>query len=128
MSNPLNYEDKIWGRVAHLFNEHVAVSLLEVNAGFRCSVHQHIRRWNLFRVMSGRIDVVIYRAARGVVTSLFEAERHELRAGDEYEVPPCQWHTFHVVESGRVVEIYWAEDGGPISLDDIIRLDAGGPI
>ena len=50
MFEPFN-ETKVWGSVFHLFaSPHAAVSLLNVNAGTRCSRHKHQDRANQFAV------------------------------------------------------------------------------
>ena len=47
----MNWEKKCWGEVLHTFEDpHAAVSHLRVKAGFRCSLHYHLSRANLFVV------------------------------------------------------------------------------
>ena len=119
------YEDKVWGRVQHIFaSPEAAVSLLEVKAGFRCSVHRHRWRINLFAVQEGKVRICWYEG-EGTTTlrTLF------LGPGDIYEMPVCIYHWFEVVESGRMVEVYWRSSFiHSVEHDDIERLDVGGPI
>lgn len=117
------WEEKIWGQVMHVFADpHAAVSLLEVNAGYRCSVHYHEHRVNQFCVTAGRIVVEEYHTL-GYQDSVAP---HELGVGDVLIVPAGIWHCFRVLESGTVVENYWSANGAPVEIDDIIRQDVGG--
>lgn len=128
-SQPPAWEQKCWGEVQHVFNSpDVAVSVLKVKAGFRCSKHLHRTRVNRFVVVSGCIKVWSWAS---------EAEFHEYPDNPTWvddlhlggvqtttvsaEVP----HMFVVRESGLVVEIY-TPDGGPVDIDDIVRFDEGG--
>jgi mannose-6-phosphate isomerase-like protein (cupin superfamily) len=118
MNIPL--ERKVWGAVRHAFvSDACAVSILEVTQGFRCSRHYHRHRINRFIVQSGAIQVVT--SIRGTGTR----ECTILQAGDMLDVQPGVEHWFEVVESGIVVEVYFAP---ALRLDDIVRLDVGEAI
>ena len=107
-------ETKVWGKVQHVFgSDSCAVSVLDVNAGYRCSRHYHKHRVNRFIVHSGEIDVILHH--QGIT--------HRLKAGDIYDVEPGVVHSFSVIKSGVVVEVYWP---APVRMDDIIREDLGG--
>lgn len=113
------WETKVWGRVQHIFADpHAAVSCLVIEKGYRCSVHRHIHRANLFAVQCGRIVVDTY-DGDGV-------ESVYLGPGDTYSVPSGVWHCFRVIESGSLTEVYWPDRGGEVRLDDIERRDVGG--
>lgn len=112
-------EEKVWGRVQHIFvSPHAAVSCLEVRAGYRCSRHLHSQRANLFAVLEGQIVVEIWPNGR--------SELIELGPGDTCTVPSGVPHRFRVLQSGRVVEVYWPDRGGEVSMADIHRFDVGG--
>lgn len=107
-------EEKVWGKARHIFSSpSCAVSVLEVNEGFRCSRHYHRHRVNRFVVQSGEINVVTPYGA------------NNLKPGEVFDVPAGMLHWFEVVKSGIVVEIYWAP---PVELGDIVRSDLGGKL
>lgn len=128
------WESKIWGEVTHcFFSPAVAVSVLWVNAGFRCSRHLHKRRRNFFYVVRGEIEVWEW-ASEGDVKQNPNMPVYIHRIGDE--VSGRKWnsvsvnskrpHMFRVLESGIVVEIYTpAASGGAVDVDDIVRFDCG---
>ena len=126
MINTVNYEEKCWGKVAHLFDEEISVSLLQVNKGFCSSIHKHNHRWNSFQMMSGCMNVVVFRKEMdGRPVRWYE---HTLRAGEGCKIRPTVLHRFEVIETGKVVEIYWVTDGTKIDINDIVRLDEGGKL
>ena len=109
-------ETKVWGKVRHVFGSEVcAVSILEVEKGFRRSKHYHENRINRFIVHSGIIEVILHD----------QGTRHSLGTGDVFDVEPGALHSFEVIESGIIVEIYWSP---PVRQDDIIRMELGGKI
>ena len=111
------WEEKCWGRVQHIFaSSHAAVSILEVNAGWRCSIHLHEDRVNLFAVQSGLLVVEMFEPMNSM---------HLLKPGDRLEVPSWCDHRFRVLESGHVTEVYWPAFDGIVRLDDIVRRDVG---
>jgi len=117
----VNREEKCWGSVIHVFaSERAATSCLWVKAGFQCSRHYHEDRANQFTVMSGRIKVEEWPREGGVTTTM-------LSEGETHTVPSGRVHRFRVLESGQVVEVYYPDNGGTVRLDDIVRLDEGGP-
>ena len=119
-------ETKIWGTVRHLFDDDASVSILRVNAGFCCSRHYHIHRWNRFDVIRGCIAVIMY--GMNLNGDLIVMSRQVLRASEGYPVPPDIIHRFEVIESGIVVETYWTTDGSPVQADDIKRIDVGSKL
>lgn len=115
-------EKKCWGRVQHIFSSpHAAVSLLDVKAGFKCSTHRHMYRGNLFAVKSGMIVVERWLEGFGTKSTFIE-----LGPGDTVSVPALELHRFRVTASGFVVEVYYPDNGGMVSINDIERLDEGG--
>jgi mannose-6-phosphate isomerase-like protein (cupin superfamily) len=116
---PGQWEPKVWGSVCHLFTaDHVAVSHLRVNVGYRCSQHYHDDRVNMFVIVSGKVLIE--------VTEANVKRSHILVAGETLIVSNRCVHCFHVLESGSMIEVYWTDNGSPVRLDDIIRLDEGG--
>lgn len=119
----VKWEDKVWGRVAHLFDKDVSVSLLHVNAGFRCSMHYHKYRWNLIRSITCRMRIVCFSTG-----DLRPVWTQELSPGGSITIPPGSIHRFESIEPGTAVEIYWVSNGDELSIDDIERFDEGGPL
>lgn len=122
------FEPKVWGDVVHVFDHtDVAISVLRVNKGFRCSRHLHRHRANIFRVISGMIQVCEWDNENTI--RLFPHQPTWLhtmtRASVELVVAPNRPHMFRVLESGLVVEIYTSVDG-PVDIKDIVRFDEGG--
>jgi mannose-6-phosphate isomerase-like protein (cupin superfamily) len=114
------WEKKVWGRVMHVFHsEHVAVSYLEVDAGYRCSRHIHQYRDNMFIVVEGTVLVEQWRYDQP------SPQRTILLSGHSLNVPARIPHRFRVIDSGKLIEVYQPTQG-KVSLDDIVRFDVGG--
>lgn len=119
------YERKCWGWVKHVFHSHsAAISVLDVEAGTRCSRHYHRQRVNQFTVISGQIVVQEFN---------FDDPDNLVKetmvgSGQSYAVPVKVVHRFVVRERGQVIEVYWPDDSrDSVTLDDIVRIDEGGP-
>lgn len=119
------WEQKCWGEVQHCFvSEDVAVSILKVKTGTRCSLHWHRFRDNQFCVISGGILIQEFMLINHGVRKYNEVC---LFTGQTYRVPAGRMHRFVVTQTGTVVETYWAaRPGAVVSIDDIVRLDVGG--
>lgn len=117
----VNWEKKVWGRVAHLQAERTSLSILELNAIACCSRHYHEKRWNRFVVLDAQIAVCLFANEHD---KLGTASKF-LRAGDVLDVPPLTIHRFDVMQFGRVIEVYWNADDSPVDLNDIVRLEEG---
>lgn len=116
----MTWEKKVWGEVTHLFaSDRAAVSFLRLKRGYRCSRHYHSQRANQFVVLSG---VVVVEEWSGEVR-----EENTLTAGQVHTVLSLVVHRFRVIEDGEMIELYWPDRGGTVQLDDIVRLDEGGP-
>jgi mannose-6-phosphate isomerase-like protein (cupin superfamily) len=99
----MNRESKIWGTRWLLRKDSVsAVSLLELNEGYRCSWHCHQMKYNLFFVMSGKI---------GIVTEELGGIKKEtiLKDNGIFTVRPGQWHEFRIYADSVVIEIMYVE-------------------
>lgn len=122
--NTLIDQEKIWGSVSHIFNDKVAVSILHVKKGFRCSTHYHAHRWNKFHSIDAILSIMLKKSnEKGALERKFV-----LSPGESCSIPPGTIHSFEVIGSGCVVETYWTMDGTPVDLDDIHRYDEGGPV
>lgn len=124
-------EDKVWGKVQHIFaSPHAGVSCLIVKAGYQCSIHYHEKRGNLFTVLEGEIVVETFECTPRIpfdLANVVRFKRIKLTPGRSYSVDPLIWHRFKVIQSGRVVEVYW-NALGDVDQKDIVRFDQGGPI
>lgn len=116
-------EEKVWGRVAHVFVDNYMVSVLEVVKGFRCSKHSHRHRHNVFEVISGALKIVCIKP--GVDCT---KDEYIVLPGKAFFVEPGIVHWFEVIESGVVVEKYYCTDGTQPDVNDIDRIGVGGPI
>ena len=128
-----HWEDKCWGRVKHLFySENCGVSYLEATAGWRCSIHRHSFRSNMFVVLDGEVDIEEFQQGNsgGTFPNLkrgIPSFVQTLTSGGVYEVRASTWHRFSVRACGQIVEVY-RPDLGPVRFDDIIRFNEGGKI
>lgn len=117
------WEDKVWGKVAHLFHSpYAAVSYLKLIQNTRCSCHMHNERVNEFHLISGK--VVIEQWLSGVDSpSVFCI----MKPGDCVVIATHVWHRFRVIDAGEMIEIYSpANHWCRVALDDIVRADEGG--
>jgi len=120
----IDWEEKCWGRVFHAFHSpDVALSYLETKKGFCCSQHYHKNRVNFFLCITGSIVVERWVGITPVGVTI----KKVLFPGDVMSVDCNICHQFEVIESGKVVEVYWPGDG-PVRLDDIVRFGVGGPL
>lgn len=113
--------DKVWGRTRELVDSpYYSKHELEVVAGGYCSLHFHEHRANLFRVVSGLIEIV----------EMFGPFLTRTRLGPEntYEVASLVPHMFIVYKDGVIFEEYFADRSGTVRRDDIIRLVEGGKL
>ncbi len=121
------YEDKVWGRVAHVCaSRGVAIDYLEVKGGYQSSRHYHLHKSNTFFVVDGAVIVVEWASlnpdAMPTCSTL-------LTAGQTHVVKANVDHRFCVIEPSVIIEHYTAaKEGQRVRLGDIIRRDEGGKI
>lgn len=115
------WTSKAWGRTRPIYDSDVFCGHeLDVEQGGYSSVHYHQHRANKFIVDSGVIAVVVFWGWR--------SESVMLTKGQDFTLPSLVVHQFQVYQSGRVREEYWADRGGKVSQQDIIRLSEGGKV
>lgn len=119
-------EDKVWGEVTHSLTPDAMTSILRVNAGFRCSSHCHVHRWNQFQVIHGKIRILV--GKKSPLDTFVETYQTILGPNMMVQISPGDYHRFEVIESGVIVETYWTMPGQDLSMHDIVRLDEGGRI
>lgn len=120
MADPV-WSDKVWGKTRCVYeSSQFSGHWLVVKAGGYSSVHYHCDRANRFIVDSGKIAVVEFYAWR--------IKRQILRKGQQLDIPSLVPHQFQVLEDGIIREEYWADRGGEVEHDDIVRLCKGGMV
>jgi len=119
MANPL--QEKIWGTTRCDINTPFYSShLLAIDRGGFSSMHYHRNRANKFRIVRGTVEIFV---AFGL-----NIERHLLTDGNELIVPSLVVHGFAASEDASMVEEYYPDRGGRVSIDDIVRLCHGGKL
>ena len=107
---------KVWGSTQVLFrNDSVEVHLIHGKKGGFSSRHNHTHRVNVFYVLSGIINVIVYRENNLDITTL--------NCGESTEVNCLVDHRFEVVQDCVALEVYYLN---PIDSMDIVRKDVGG--
>jgi len=111
----MRIEGKIWGTTAEIFKENgCSVHLLDIKAGGFCSEHNHQAKRNYFFVLSGTLEVTIYR--NGLIDTV------TLTSGNSTAVEPGLFHKFTAKNRCRALEFYNAI----LSESDIKRRTHGG--
>jgi len=114
-------QPKIWGKTRPVFaNANCEVHHASIDPNTWCSRHFHQWKWNQFYVMSGELLVHYFDSE----ISTHPKNTYRVGAGEQFKVPPGQWHKFEAVGSPvELIEVYWAEE---VLAGDIIRADTGG--
>lgn len=111
--------EKVWGRTRELVDSpFYSRHELAVKAGGYCSLHYHEHRANRFIVVDAEIEVIEFLGPH--------VRRKRLGPQNVYDVPSLVPHLFSVYRDGTVYEEYYADRGGTVRRDDIVRLVEGG--
>jgi len=119
----MRIEDKIWGERWMIREDSVhTTNILKLKKGFRCSWHRHKEKYNLFAVITGKVEIIIeaFWSEQGEIAT----KSFVLCGGESYYVEPGFWHEFRVIEDGIMVEEMYVE----YKDEDIERAKLGGPI
>ena len=101
---------KPWGReVIFAATDRFAGKLIEIHAGERLSVHFHRDKHEMLFLLRGAVRIF----AGDDPASL---DRHNLTAGQAFELPPGTVHRIEAVEDSLLVEASSPE------IDDVVRL------
>jgi len=93
-------QGKDWGYTTEFFrNAMVSAHHLEIRKGGFCSEHIHAHKYNLFYVMSGRLEITIWRENKVKDITILEP-------GQSSAVSPGFWHAFRGLEETECIEIY----------------------
>lgn len=122
LMRPHSPEPKTWGETWPVIEtDRYARYGLRCVAGGYSSLHYHRERANRFLVERGAIIVwVIYGNTYQESTPVTD--------GGVFEVPSHVVHGFGVLEDAQVIEEYWADRGGIVKREDIVRISHGGRV
>jgi len=109
-------QGKDWGSTTVFFrNSFVSAHHLEINEGGFCSEHFHRYKFNQFYVISGKLEITIWRENNVKDITV-------IGPGQSTVIPPGVWHKFKGLETTHCIEIYQVELREP----DIERRTQGG--
>jgi quercetin dioxygenase-like cupin family protein len=112
----MSRQGKIWGETTEIFKtENVTAHYLKIKAGGYCSEHRHTKKTNLFFVISGELQITIWKDPKIMDTTILEP-------GQISEIPAGVYHKFNALSDCECIEIYQAKLQGP----DIDRRTRGG--
>lgn len=102
--------EKPWGReVIFAATDRFAGKLLEIRAGERLSIHFHRDKHEMLYVLRGAVRLFVGETSHSM-------QRHDLAAGQAFELPPGTVHRVEAVSDAVLVEASSPE------LDDVVRL------
>jgi len=109
---------KIWGWTTPILQVNgVQIERIHINKGGYCSVHKHEFRFNAFYIISGTLEVSVWKNDYEL------CDKTVLSQNDITIVKPHEYHRFLAKSDVEALEIYWTEDA---SSNDIIRKLCGG--
>ncbi len=93
-------QGKDWGSTTEFFrNAIVSAHHLEIKKGGFCSEHIHEHKYNLFYVISGELELTIWRDEK-------MKDMTVVTAGQTTAIPPGFWHKFRGLTDVQCIEIY----------------------
>jgi mannose-6-phosphate isomerase-like protein (cupin superfamily) len=93
-------QGKNWGYTTAFFETSTASAHhLSIRKGGYCSKHRHDHKFNLFYVLSGLLELTIWRENDVLDITVIEP-------GQVSGVPPGFWHRFKALEPTEAVEVY----------------------
>lgn len=114
---------KVWGTEYHVTNtEAYTAKVMDVRAGYACSVHRHQGKDETFHVTAG-IGCIARAMVRGIPTERTPWEVWAVRPGDVVRIPPNHFHCFWSVDGMRMTEVSTRDDQA-----DVERVWTSGPI
>lgn len=114
-------QGKVWGTTQCIFHDNnVEIHRIEAKAGGYCSKHEHVAKFNLFYMESGRLKVTIFRSPEGEQPR--PTDSTILVPGMSSLVRPGEKHMFEALEDSIAYEIYWVK----LDPGDIKRYEEGG--
>jgi len=108
-------QGKVWGMTNEIYRSPIfSAHHLSIDKFGYCSKHKHMRKHNLFYMLSGKLKITIWRDGLPDVTIL--------EAGQTSGIPPGHYHQFEALENSECIEIYYVFLEDP----DIERKSQGG--
>lgn len=106
-----DWKPKPWGRTKDLGG---GLHVIDVDAGGKCSLHRHNRKFNQFIPRGGSFRLEREECHRDIAAPSLPAI-----------IPPGELHRFHASESQgfTAYESYWTADGSEPDADDIERME-----
>jgi len=93
-------QGKKWGYTTEFFrNAFVSGHHLEIKKNGICSEHRHAHKFNLFYVISGMLEITIWRENKIKDITV-------IGPGQSTAVPPGVWHSFKALEATECIELY----------------------
>ena len=103
---------KVWGQTTEVeSNSSFGLHRITATAGHKCSKHLHQTKFNGFYVLSGKLQVTVWKKDSGTVDVTV------LNSGDWMVVAPGEYHQFEALETTIALELYWVD----LNHADIIR-------
>ena len=116
-------QGKNWGYTTEFFrNAMVSTHHLEIKKDGYCSEHKHEHKFNVFYVISGKLEVIIYRENPKHTMMPDIEDMTVLTEGQTTAIPPGFWHRFRALEDTECIEVYQVLLVG----EDIERRAEGG--
>ena len=95
----MSMQGKVWGETTEFFkNDCTSGHYLKIKAGGYCSEHRHNKKSNLFFLITGSLEIKIWRERNQIDTTI-------LGPGQMSEVPPGVYHKFTALEDFECIEI-----------------------
>lgn len=108
---------KIWGRTQFIWRgPNAELHRIDVKSNGYCSKHRHATKYNAFYVISGALEIKVWRKAYKLVDVTI------VRPGQVTLVPPGEYHQFKALFETVALELYWTE----LRSDDIEWEGHGG--
>lgn len=109
---------KVWGWTQHIFlSSEVEICRAHIITGGYCSKHYHKNKVNRFHVLSGKLEIIVYRNG--------QEEHMTMTTGMTLDIQPKVQHKMVCHKECDFIEIYWS-DNDKLRFDDIVREDEGG--
>lgn len=93
-------QGKNWGYTTEFFrNAMVSAHHLEIRKGGYCSEHRHEHKYNIFYVISGKLEITIWRDVGKIDVTI-------ISAGQATAVSPGFYHKFKALTDVHCIEVY----------------------
>jgi mannose-6-phosphate isomerase-like protein (cupin superfamily) len=110
--------EKLWGAEQDIVtNESYTGKFLDINPGFRSSIHKHDIKKETFYVLSGVVALLFHETNTNTGGITMDAISTILTEGQAVTIEPGQYHSFQALVPARVIEF-----STPHSDDDVTRV------